>query len=160
MATDRIFPHAKYNEIVKSTVAEIEKLGALKGGEYAGDNDRLANFRRNGVQLDLPMETVWATYYNKHHDAVMQYIRDLRNGKSRDRLEPIDGRVDDMLTYLILFKCMLDERREAANPYPPSMTSPFPPFPPGVRANAFVGMTGSLKREPGENISDPDRYPG
>ena len=91
---------------------EIEKLGTLKGGEYAGDVDRLANFRRNGLALGIPMETVWAVYAGKHWDALIQYIKDKQAGHSRERLEPIAGRVDDLLVYLILFLCMLDEAGE------------------------------------------------
>ena len=122
---DAIFPHAEYDRIIETTIDEIRKLGTLKGGEYAGDVDRLANFRRNGKQLDLPMETIWAVYYNKHHDSVMQYIQDLKNGKTRERLEGIEGRVDDMLTYLMLFKCMLKER--SVNHQVASMTTVMPP---------------------------------
>lgn len=105
-----VFSHKEYAEIIDETVEQIKKLSKLKGGEYAGDVDRLANFRRNGETLDLPMETIWAVYYNKHHDAVMQYIQDLKNGKQRERMEPIEGRVDDMLVYCILLKAMIRER--------------------------------------------------
>ena len=110
MATDRVFPHSTYNQIIESTVLEIRKLGDLKGGEYAGDRDRLANFRRNGAALDLNMETIWAVYAAKHWDALMQFIQDTEKGKDRVRLEPIGGRVDDLIVYLILLKCMLVER--------------------------------------------------
>ena len=137
---DPIFPHAEYDRIVETTIAEIRKLGTLKGGEYAGDKDRLANFRRNGKQMDLPMETVWAIYYNKHHDSVMQYIQDLRNGKNRERLEGIEGRVDDMLTYLMLFKCMLRER--SVNHQVASMTTVMPP--PGIFAEMASRMANEL----------------
>ena len=106
------FSYKDYARLIDDTVENIRSLSTSKGGEYAGDQDRLANFRRNGVQLGLPMETIWAVYYNKHHDAVMQYIQDLNSGKDRVRLEPISGRIDDMLTYLILFKAMLVERSE------------------------------------------------
>lgn len=105
-----VYPHARYAELLRQTIDEIEKLGTLKGGEYAGDDDRLANFRRNGLNLGLPMESIWAVYAGKHWDAIMQYIKDGRNGVKRERLEGIEGRVDDMLVYLILFKAMLDER--------------------------------------------------
>jgi len=104
------YPHQRYNDLIESTVAQIKKLGELKGGEYAGDTDRLANFRRNGVNLGLNMETIWAVYAGKHWDAINQFIQDLEKGKTRERMEPIEGRVDDMLVYLILFKAMLDER--------------------------------------------------
>lgn len=108
----RIFTHARYEEILRESITQIQRLSVLKGGEYAGDFDRLANFRRNGSNLSLPMETIWAIYAAKHWDALMQYIQDLRSGKQRDRLESISGRVDDLLVYLILFKCMIEEREE------------------------------------------------
>jgi hypothetical protein len=92
-------------------VAQLRQLGTLKGGEYAGDLDRLANFRRNARDMGLPMETVWRVYIAKHWDAICQYILDIQNGKTRSRLEPLEGRCDDMIVYLILFKCMLIERQ-------------------------------------------------
>lgn len=107
----RTYSHARYGEIIEQAVADIKKLGELKGGEYAGDTDRLANFRRNGNRLGLRMETIWAVYAAKHWDALTQYIQDLEHGKDRNRLETIDSRVDDLMVYLILFKCMLDETR-------------------------------------------------
>lgn len=92
------------------TFQNVVELGVKKGGEYAGDADRLANFRRNGNNLGLPMETVWAVYAGKHWDAIMQFIKDDRNGVQRERMESIAGRVDDLITYALLFKAMLDER--------------------------------------------------
>ena len=104
------YSHERWNALIEQSLTEIKKLGELKGGEYAGDVDRLANFRRNGERLGLPMETVWAVYAGKHWDALSQFIMDSRNGTKRERLEPIVGRVDDLLVYLLLFKAMLDER--------------------------------------------------
>lgn len=106
------YDHKRYNELVNLTFKVITELAEKKGGEYAGDSDRLANFRRNGQRLDLPMETVWAVYAAKHWDAIMQYIQDERLGKDRVRMESIVGRVDDLIVYLLLFKAMLDEGAE------------------------------------------------
>lgn len=106
----KIFKHEDFNEIVDSTIVEMRKLAEHKGAEYAGDTDRLANFRRNGERLDLPMETIWAVYAAKHWDAVMQYVQDIKNGKTRTRLEGIEGRVDDIIVYMLLFKAMVKER--------------------------------------------------
>jgi hypothetical protein len=102
--------HRRFDFLVDSTVNIIRDLAERKGGEYAGDLDRLANFRRNGAILDLPMEVIWAVYYAKHHDAIMQYIKDKQKGVVRERGEPISGRVDDLIVYLILFKLMLQEK--------------------------------------------------
>lgn len=106
----KTFPHARYDALVEETIATLKKLGQLKGGEYAGDDDRLANFRRNAEALGVPMETVWAVYAAKHIDAVMQFVKDLQTGKTRERLEPLSSRLDDIIVYCILFKAMLEER--------------------------------------------------
>jgi len=105
-----MYSHERYALLIDKTIQEITKLSKLKGGEYAGDSDRLANFRRNALALGLPMESVWAVYAAKHWDAVMQFVMDLNTGKTRERLEPISGRIDDLIVYLILFKAILDER--------------------------------------------------
>ncbi len=104
----------RYVAMVEATFEELRKLAKLKGGEYSGDDDRLANFRRNGLDLELPMEVIWRIYAAKHWDALGQYIRDLHTGKSRQRLESISGRVDDLLVYLLLFKAMIEERENNA----------------------------------------------
>ena len=99
-----------YDKLLVQTWETITELGKKKGAEYAGDQDRLENFRRNGERLNLPMEVVWAVYAAKHWDAITQYIADLRAGKSRERMESLAGRCDDLIVYLILFKAMLQER--------------------------------------------------
>lgn len=109
----RTYTHEQYAKLLDATIEEIKKLGALKGGEYAGDVDRLANFRRNADAAGTTMELVWRIYASKHWDAIMQWERDIRDGKTRERAEPISGRVDDMLVYLILLKAMIDEREDA-----------------------------------------------
>lgn len=109
----RSFSHERYRQLISETFKTISDLSELKGGEYSGDTDRLLNFRRNGRDLDLPMEVIWRVYAAKHWDAVGQYIRDLNSRKDRVRLEPISGRVDDLIVYLLLFKAMLIERGEA-----------------------------------------------
>lgn len=108
--SSNIYSHKRYDELVTETAVTIKQLSSLKGGEYAGDVDRLANFRRNAANLGLQMEDVWAVYAGKHWDAINQYIKDLRTGKQRERLESIIGRADDLIVYLILFKAIYEDR--------------------------------------------------
>lgn len=103
---DRIFNHEEWNSLVEKSFAQIKELAFLKGGEYSGDFDRLANFRRNAENLGLDYRQVWAIYSAKHWDALMQFVKDIGQGKDRLRLEGIDGRIDDLLVYLLLFKAM------------------------------------------------------
>jgi len=107
------YSHERYDTLVQQTVANIKQLSELKGGEYAGDLDRLANFRRNAAALGLEMEQVWAVYAAKHWDSIMQYVKDLGEGKTRERMESIEGRMDDLIVYLILAKAMADERGQS-----------------------------------------------
>lgn len=104
------FSHERYDMIVEQTIEKIRSLSKLKGSEYAGDDDRLANFRRNGAKLGLPMEVIWHIYVSKHLDAIEQYIKDILAGKTRERMEPIESRCDDAIVYLTLFKAMIEER--------------------------------------------------
>lgn len=102
----------RFMQLQARTVESITQLSALKGGEYSGDDDRLANFRRNAAALGVNPETIWAVYAAKHWDAIMQYIKDLNELKSRKRIESLSGRVDDLIVYLLLFKAMLEESGE------------------------------------------------
>ncbi len=103
------YSHESFHHLVNTTIENIKRLSELKGGEYAGDGDRLANFRRNALAFGLTKEQVWGVYAGKHWDAIAQYINDGGAGIKRDRLESISGRADDLIVYLLLFKAMVEE---------------------------------------------------
>lgn len=114
---DLYYSIEEYDRMVAETVQEIIKLGKLKGAEYAGDLNRLDNFVRGAKDSDILLpERVWKVYAGKHWDALSQYIRDLENGVTRVRMESLDGRVDDIIVYLLLFKGMIRARAYANKP--------------------------------------------
>lgn len=98
-----------WEALLSETEETIRGLAKSKGGEYSGDEDRLLNFRRNAQDTGASKELIWRIYAAKHWDAIGQYIRDLGQGKKRQRTEPLSGRCDDLIVYLILFKAMLIE---------------------------------------------------
>lgn len=104
------FSQEAWEELLAETVARINELSTIKGGEYAAEGDRLDNFRRNGADCGVPMEVCWRIYAGKHWDSITTYVRDLQSGKDRFRSESILGRADDLIVYLILFKAMCKER--------------------------------------------------
>ena len=93
--TKLVFTHTEWDAMLTATFEEIKWLATKKGGEYSGDTDRLANFRRNAEALGLDYRQIWAVYAAKHWDAVMQSIKDIAAGKVRDRAEPLEGRIHD-----------------------------------------------------------------
>lgn len=106
----RIYPHARFDTLFSSTIDRLKELSTKKGGEYCGSDDRLENFRRNAAYANTTMEFVWRIFAAKHWDSLMQYEKDLRTGVTRERMEAIEGRVDDLILYLLLFKAMIEER--------------------------------------------------
>ena len=102
--------NAEMEEMFKATFAEILELRRLKSGEYAQDQDALNNFRSDAADLGLNMETIWRVFANKHWRSLSKYISDLETGFKRERSEPIEGRVDDLIVYLLLFKAIMKER--------------------------------------------------
>jgi hypothetical protein len=77
--------------------------------EYAHDeSNALANFERGGREMELPREKVLWIYARKHIDGIVAYI----NGH-RSQREPVQGRIKDLIVYLCLLQCMIedDERR-------------------------------------------------
>lgn len=94
---------AEFDRILTDCITTLE----TKGAEYTGGSvDRLNNFRSIGEEIELPMEKVWYTYFNKHLRALQSYIK---NGCVVKSNEPIDGRIMDLITYLLLFYKMVKE---------------------------------------------------
>lgn len=103
------FPHEAAENVMTRTFAESLRLYKLKGGEYAADNDALANFRRHAERIGVDLELIWYVYASKHWDAVTTYVQDLVHNRTRERIESLEGRIDDIITYCVLLKCILEE---------------------------------------------------
>ena len=95
--------------IVNNTVKATAELLIVKGEEYAGSADRLANFKR-GAQLTgkTPLQTA-LVYAAKHYDSICTFIRKDATGKQQVLSEPIEGRFDDLINYCILMKALVIE---------------------------------------------------
>lgn len=79
-----------------------------KGLSYSGLDDKLGNFKRLAVMLNLDPKEVWFVYFVKHFDAITAYIR----GEYHDT-EPIYGRILDMRNYCDLLFALVKEQSEA-----------------------------------------------
>jgi hypothetical protein len=99
--------------LVSSTVAEINRLLVVKGGEYAGSDDRLGNFKRGSARVGVHSLQILWIYAAKHIDSIETYIRDTAGGIDRPRSEPIAGRLDDLINYCILAKALIQEIENA-----------------------------------------------
>jgi hypothetical protein len=107
--------HVALQAYTQNLLRESAEILTGKGREYAGDDDRLSNFKRGAAATGVSPETVCLIYLTKHLDSIMSYVRDGKEGS-----EPIQGRIADLLNYTILLGALICERetqklsREAA----------------------------------------------
>jgi hypothetical protein len=92
-------------KIVEPTFEAVRALNQNKGRDYSGDADALSNFKRHATSLGLTPEQVLYVYLAKHWDAITSYVK---NGQVES--EPVDGRIDDAITYLLLLKGLVSEQ--------------------------------------------------
>lgn len=102
----------QFQRLLRETHETMVKLTATKGEEYANSEskdaaDQHANFKRLSAELGLTPEQVLSVYLTKHLDAVKSFLR-----TDREFSEPIEGRIDDAILYLILLKGLVQEKRE------------------------------------------------
>jgi hypothetical protein len=98
----------EFDEVTRQIIAQVCRMSETKGREYARSEDRFANFDRLAKDLQLSREKVLWVYLVKHLDAITNYVKDGHTHSS----EPIEGRIVDAITYLMLLAGMI---REGAN---------------------------------------------
>lgn len=78
----------------------------VKGDDYTiGTGDRLHNFKTVAEFTSLTPEKTLGVYFYKHVSAIFAFIK---GGKES---EPIEGRIADIINYMLLFYKMVLERR-------------------------------------------------
>lgn len=83
----------------------------VKGADYTiGMSDRLHNFRTAAEFTGLTKEQVLGTYLYKHVAAIFAYI------KGKTESEPIEGRICDVINYMLLFAKMVREQNRTGDP--------------------------------------------
>ena len=108
----------EFEKVVKETLSRINELLVVKGGEYAGSDDRLANFKRGAELTGCQPLQVLHIYLSKHYDAFSTYVRDQASGNQRPRSESISGRLDDIINYCLLAQALVKEIEESPQSKP------------------------------------------
>lgn len=148
---------SEFEALVESTFSACKNLLVVKGGEYAGRIDRLANFKRGANLTRCTSLQVALIYLSKHYDAVATYIEDSAEGKGRARSEPIEGRLDDLINYCLLMKALIIEEKQIAGVVRPADVTQ-------EEIDALLGITAARhqsdllasKARAGERIGAPE----
>ena len=91
-------------DIMKATFARMLELSESKGREYASTgkaahSERFGNFNRLAAELNLPPDKILWVYLKKHLDSISHHINTKESFS-----EPVEGRIDDAILYLLLLK--------------------------------------------------------
>jgi len=95
----------QFNKVVDETLWSINNLLTVKGGEYAGGEDRLGNFKRGAAMVGVSPLQIAFIYASKHFDGIASFVKN----PERVGSEPIAGRFDDLINYCILMKAIVQE---------------------------------------------------
>jgi len=93
----------QFIEFLRHTYENLLDLTRTKGLEYASSQNAFANFEGIAADIQLPREKILWVYFTKHLYSIRNYL----NGGTSS--EPIAGRIDDAILYLVLLKAMLTE---------------------------------------------------
>lgn len=117
----------EFQKRVQETFAQIETLTASKGEEYAegrAASNQHANFDHEATELDMSPEKVAMVYLGKHMSSIKSWVKGLEGQTSVTASEPMEGRFNDAILYLLLLKCMYI-RRNYPDPEQNQSGSPF-----------------------------------
>lgn len=79
-----------------------------KGKAYSGEDDVLSNFKLNAERLNLTKYQVWAIYFNKHIDSILNAIK-VSPASPVDESEGLSGRITDVINYAVILQALLIE---------------------------------------------------
>ncbi len=106
---------ARFNRLLTQTYESLVSLTASKGEEYTRSaDDQLANFRRDAVDFSMTVPQVIGIALNKHLNSIKTFIVDDASNVERQLAEPIYGRIDDAILYLLLLKASITEKKESS----------------------------------------------
>lgn len=96
----------EFDKVVNDQFDASRDIMKSKGSDYTDNLDRLSNFKIVGELVGVDPRVVWAVYSAKHFIAIANYC-----GRGKTESEPIDGRISDLINYLLLLKGLVVESR-------------------------------------------------
>lgn len=135
----------EFRRLLDETHQTLVQLTSSKGEEYSRDIDQLANFKRQAEELNATPEKILMVYLNKHLDAIKSFVK---TGKLYS--EPIEGRIDDAILYLILLKgIVLDDRNRFSSPIEQRPT---------VYEIPMTGLSRDLRNDRGQTVDTRPQF--
>lgn len=94
----------EFSEFRDKHYADIAQINDVKGHDYAGEEDALANFKEAASEMGVSPYVVWYVYFHKHWSAIRTFLEE-----GSVRSEPIEGRIHDAILYLFLLLGLVND---------------------------------------------------
>lgn len=98
------------HEITEALFQECLDIAKTKGKDYSGNEDCLDNFKRAAKNLGMTPFQIWAVYFSKHIDSVMNAIK-YHPEYPQVESEPLRGRIKDIIVYSVLLECLMEDEK-------------------------------------------------
>lgn len=99
---------AEFQALLLEVHQKMVGLTATKGAEYKmAEDNQFANFEKGAKELGMTREQVLMVYLSKHLSSITLFVKEEATGVQRKRSEPMAGRIDDAILYLILLRGMI-----------------------------------------------------
>ena len=102
----------KFEKLSRELLDKAEATLFKKAGEYASNDDRLANFRQPTSMLNISPAEVCLMYQMKHIGSVAKIAKESSQGILPSK-ELLQEKCQDMLNYTLLFYATVTEMIEA-----------------------------------------------
>lgn len=101
----------EFNGFLQAKLKEILDTNKSGQSEYALSENAFDNFNRLAAELGMDRKQVLMVYFSKHRDGVISFLK----GHTSQR-EPVQGRIKDMIVYLLLLWGMVEEEQGLPRP--------------------------------------------
>lgn len=98
------------DDVFATRFAECIDMLKAKNSDYTegkAAKDRIAHFRAAAEKHDVSMTKIWGIFVDKHWSAIQKYLKD-----GQTESEPISGRINDVINYLILLGAIIDDQKK------------------------------------------------
>ena len=120
----------EFQQLMEEEFKRLLHTNNTKGHDYAGDEDALRNFKKQGERWGITKFQSWGNYAGKHWDSIETFVKE-----GAVQSEPIEGRIHDLILYgFLLLGLITEDKAPVESPRQAPPTDHGEPLPTAIDA--------------------------